>query len=71
MKWGFSRGIKIKTHLKINLLGEQAHEKARTYGRSQPSHTGIKHNTSGQIQSEIKKHLKEMERIDQLVGEII
>ena len=63
---------KNKTHLKLALLGEQAHAKAKAYVEANLPKQELSAIHLGRYRVEIKKHLKEeMEGIDGLVGEMI
>ena len=63
---------KQKTHLKLALLSEQAHKKAKEYIAANLPKQELSAIHLGRYRMEIKKHLKEeMEKIDELVGEVI
>lgn len=63
---------KSKTHLKLALLSEQVHAKAKAYVEANLPKQELSAIHLGRYRVEIKKHLKEeMEGIDGLVGEMI
>lgn len=63
---------KQKTHLKLALLSEQAHKKAKEYISANLPKQELSAIHLGRYRMEIKKHLKEeLQGIDELVEEVI
>lgn len=63
---------KQKLHLKLALLSEQAHKKAKAFIAANLPKQELSAIHLGRYRMEIKKHLKgEMEKIDELVAEVI